>query len=114
MKSIRLMSLAGTLGVLLAGGLLLGACDEQGSAEKAGQEAGKKIDKAIEQTRDGIDTAKEDAARLLESAGQKAKDAADQIRQGSRDFVEEAERKADEATKPDDAGQPSTGNSGAR
>ena len=38
------------------------ACDEQGSAEKAGQEAGKKIDQAIEQTKEGIDKAKEDAA----------------------------------------------------
>lgn len=100
MKSIRLMSMGGTFGVLLAGGLLLGACDDKGSAEKAGQEAGKKIDQAIEQTRDGIDKAKQDAARLLESAGKKAKDAADQIRQGSRDLVEEAERKADDATKP--------------
>lgn len=100
MKNIRLMSLGGTLGVLLVGGLLLGACDEQGSAEKAGQEAGKKIDQAVEQTRDGIDKAKEDAARLLESASQKAKDAAEQIRQGSRDFVEEAERKADKAATP--------------
>lgn len=99
MKSIRLFTLA-PLGVLLAGGLLLGACDEKGSAEKAGQEAGKKIDQAVEQTREGLDKAKQDAARLLESAGEKAKDAAEQVRQGSREFVEEAERKADEATKP--------------
>ena len=109
MKSIRFTPLAGALGALLAGGLLLGACDEQGSAEKAGQEAGKKIDQAIEQTKEGIDKAKQDASRLLESAGQKAKDAAEQVRQGSRDFVEEAERKADDPGKPDDAGKPPPG-----
>ncbi len=100
--NIRTAPFARALPVLLAGGLLLAACDEKGSAEKAGQEAGKKVDQAIEQTKESMDKAKESAARLLDNASDKAKAAAEQVRQGSRDMVEEAERKIDEATKPAD------------
>ncbi|MBL8667624.1 MAG: hypothetical protein JNM48_09205 [Rhodospirillales bacterium] len=100
MKIIRIAALASAAPALLAGGLLLAACDEKGSAEKAGQEAGKKVDQAIEQTKQSMEKAKEGAAKLLDNASDNAKEAAEQVRQGSRDMVEEAERKIDEATKP--------------
>ena len=100
--NIRITPLARALPALFTAALLLAACDEKGSAEKAGQEAGKKVDQAIEQTKESMDKAKESAARLLDNASDKAKAAAEQVRQGSRDMVEEAERKIDEATKPAD------------
>ena len=98
--NIRITPLARALPALFTAALLLAACDEKGSAEKAGQEAGKKVDQAIEQTRQSMDKAKEGAAKLLDSASDKAKETAEQVRQGSREMVEEAERKIDEATRP--------------
>ena len=59
--------------------------------QKAGNEAGKRIDQEVEHTKDAVDKAKENAARLLQEAGQKARDAAEQARQGARSIVEEAE-----------------------
>ena len=91
MRDIRLIICAAAAGGMLAAGLALSACDQQGSAEKAGKEAGKRIDQEVEQTKDAVDKAKENAARLLQEVGQKAKDAADQARQGARTIVEEAE-----------------------
>ena len=91
MRDVRLIISAVAAGGIFAAGLALSACDEQGSAEKAGKEAGKRIDQEVEHTKDAVDKAKENAARLLQEAGQKARDAAEQARQGARSIVEEAE-----------------------
>lgn len=98
MSAIRILSAAATP-CLLVSLLVLGGCEEQGSAEKLGKEAGQKIDQAIEQTKEGLDKAKENAARLLEEGEQKAEEAAEQAEEDTRGVAEEAERKADEAVK---------------
>lgn len=58
-------------GLLLTMGLTLGACEDEGPAEKAG----KQVDQAVQDTKDGLDKAKENTTRMLNEAEQKVKDA---------------------------------------
>ncbi len=76
------------LALVLAGSLLAVACGEENSAEKAGQQAGKKIDEAAE-------TVRKSAGDFVEQAEKKAQEAAESIGQKTRQVLEEAERKAD-------------------
>jgi hyperosmotically inducible protein len=55
----------------LAAATVVGACDEEGAAEKAG----KKVDEAAESARDTAKEAAEGAEKVLKEAEEKAKDA---------------------------------------
>lgn len=75
--------------LVLAGSMLAAACGEENSAEKVGQQAGKKIDEAAA-------TVKDSAGKFADEAEKKTREAAEAIRQTTRQVLEKAERKADE------------------
>ena len=75
--------------LILAGSMLAAACGEENSAEKVGQQAGKKIDEAAASVKDS-------AGKFVEEAEKKAQETAEAIEQTTRQVLDKAERKADE------------------
>ena len=75
---MRIRSLCLTLAVALAAGAF--ACREEGAAEKAGR----KLDQAVDNVRQGGEGALEKAGEKVDDAVQDAKDAADDLKDDAK------------------------------
>jgi hypothetical protein len=87
----RIAVAAGVLAALAFGGVSLG-CHEEGPAEKAG----KALDQAAEDAKDGIDDLTDDEG-ALERAGEAADDAIDDAGKAVEDTYDKAKEKTQEA-----------------
>jgi len=92
---VKIWNAARNVGIamLIASTAALGACEDEGTAEKAG----KKVDEAVQDTQEAVKDAADSAEQKVEEAQEAAKEAMKKVTDPAEDAAEEAADEANEA-----------------